>query len=122
MIPVDATSLFTIYSGLFVTGLLSSLHCIGMCGPILVGFSQAFKRASLTIEGRACTAGAAWDLAWYHAGRIWTYAVLGFIAGLLGQTMHHGSAWMGWQRAAGISIALGVIVSGIFLLGMIPPD
>lgn len=103
-----------------MTGLLSSLHCIGMCGPILVGFSQAFERVSPTIEGRARGGSAAWDLAWYHAGRIWTYAALGFVVGMLGQTLRHGSDWIGWQRAAGISIAFMVILSGIALLGVIP--
>lgn len=118
MTPVDTESIFTVYSGLFVTGLLSSLHCIGMCGPILVGFSQAFERVSLTVDGRGSTVG--WDLAWYHAGRIWTYAALGFIVGLIGQTLHHGSAWLGWQRAGGIFIAFAVILSGVSLLGIVP--
>lgn len=119
LIPVETASLMTVYGGLFITGLLSSLHCIGMCGPILVGFSQAFERVSLTVEGRA-RGTTAWDLAWYHAGRIWTYAALGFVIGLVGQTLHHGSAWIGWQRAAGISMAVAVIFSGAALMGVIP--
>jgi sulfite exporter TauE/SafE len=106
-------SVMAIYGGLLVAGLVSSLHCIGMCGPLLVGFSQAFARA----DGRR---GVAMDFVWYHAGRIWTYALLGFAAGAVGAGVRHGSAVMGWHQAAGIAIGVVVILSGIALLGVVP--
>jgi sulfite exporter TauE/SafE len=106
-------SVIAIYGGLLLAGLVSSLHCIGMCGPLLIGFSQVFERQG----GRR---GLAMDFAWYHAGRIWTYAMLGFAAGLVGAGVRHGSAVMGWHRTAGIGIGVVVILSGIALLGVIP--
>ncbi len=106
-------SVMAIYGGLLLAGLVSSLHCIGMCGPLLVGFSQAFQRA----DGHR---GVAMDFVWYHVGRIWTYALLGFAAGVVGAGVRHGSAVMGWHRAAGIGIGVVVIFSGVALLGAIP--
>lgn len=91
-----------------------------MCGPILVGFSQAFTRVSLTVHGHGEARGISLDFVWYHAGRIWTYGALGFVVGLLSQTLRFGSAWLGWQYAAGIVLSTAVIVSGIALLGIIP--
>lgn len=112
---MNDTSIMAIYGGLLLAGLVSSLHCIGMCGPLLVGFSQVFERQQGG-GGR----GVAMDFAWYHAGRIWTYALLGFAAGVVGAGVRHGSAVMGWHQAAGIGIGIVVILSGVALLGVVP--
>lgn len=113
-------STLVVYSGLLLTGLAGSLHCVGMCGPILLGFSRAFDRVALTIEGRPRGRRLAWDFLWYHTGRIWTYAAMGFLAGWLGQALHRGSAWMGYQRAASVFLSAAVILSGMALLGIVP--
>lgn len=102
------SSLIAVYVGLLVTGLVMSLHCIGMCGPILLGFSQVFVR----INGKGSRA---WDFLWYHVGRIWTYAMLGFVAGWLGHAVR-----AGWGRAAGVVIGAIVVLGGVSLLGLIP--
>ena len=111
------------YVGLLVAGLAGSLHCIGMCGPILMGFAQALG-AGAGAEGTGNDAGRprrfVGDFALYHAGRIWTYAMLGFIAGLLGQGVRHGSAIMGWQQFVGAAIGVGFVGVGLALLGVLP--
>jgi hypothetical protein len=114
------TSTLVIYTGLLLTGLAGSLHCVGMCGPILLGFSEAFDRVALTIKGQPRGRRLVWDFLWYHAGRIWTYAAMGFLAGWLGQALHQGSAWMGYQRAASVSLSAVVILAGMTLLGIVP--
>ena len=116
------TTILTIYGGLFLTGLAMSLHCIGMCGPILAGFSQAFTRAELTVEGEAVgrRRSIAWSFLWYHTGRLWTYALLGLIAGLAGDALRHSAALLGWHRAAGAVIGIVVMLSGLMLLGVVP--
>ncbi len=63
----------------FVTSLLGSSHCAGMCGPfvILVGGKQqrpAYQLSSL--------------LMLYHLGRLFAYTLLGMLAGLLGYGLH----------------------------------
>ncbi len=121
-------NLLAIYSSLLVAGLAASLHCIGMCGPILLGFAEVFNRTSLTINGQSAThdCGAqhrhslAWDFACYHVGRIWTYAMLGLGAGLLGQGIRGSSTYVGMQFPLAIAVSVTVIVSGVALLGVLP--
>lgn len=109
---IDAAT-WTIFASLLTAGLAGSLHCVGMCGPILIGFSQVFERDG----GKR----ALWrDFACYHAGRIWTYAMLGFVAGLLGSSLRHGSAVLGWQHWMAVAVSAVVVISGIALLGIIP--
>ncbi|MBC7447813.1 MAG: sulfite exporter TauE/SafE family protein [Hymenobacteraceae bacterium] len=85
----------------FVFGLLSSFHCVGMCGAI-----------ALALPG-AATSGERWlvDRLLYHAGRIGTYAVLGAAVGTVGRSLHV----LGWQQ--GLSITSGVL---ILLLVVVP--
>lgn len=136
-------AIWTTFGGLLLTGLAGSLHCIGMCGPILAGFSQVFSRdrAVLTVGGREVGGASAmmaagdkpggalthdhqfslaWDFTWYHVGRLWTYGFLGFLAGLLGLGLRQGSALAGYQHVAGMVIGGLVIVTGLILLGAIP--
>jgi len=102
-------------------GLISSLHCAQMCGPIVVSYSLA------TIQGARLDSGTVphrWTAVCghlaYNAGRILTYSILGAIAGLAGQSM----TWMG--RLAGLSSAaafvagVAMILGGIAMLGWLP--
>jgi sulfite exporter TauE/SafE len=117
---------------LLVAGLAGSLHCIGMCGPILVGYAQVFQRSRLTVNGKALDAdadGAAapargpslfWDFTAYHLGRLWVYAMLGLLAGFVGQSVRQGAGYLQWQKPASIAISAAVILSGVMLLGIVP--
>ncbi len=124
---MDSGALITALTSLLVAGLAGSLHCVGMCGPILIGFAGRFEQATLTIHGKpVATAAAAvkpsltWDFACYHVGRIWTYAMLGLAAGWLGHGVRTGSATFGWQRPTAIVMSIVVILTGIILLDLIP--
>jgi sulfite exporter TauE/SafE len=79
-----------IWSG-FIIGLLGSLHCVGMCGPL------AF--AVPTVKGHRLLSAVA-----YNAGRIFTYSLLGVVVGLLGLGIH----LAGFQSY--LSIATGVFI------------
>lgn len=61
----------------FMTGLISSMHCISMCG----GFVSAL---SLTGEGQRC--GTPCQLL-FNLGRVTTYSLLGFAVGGLGSAL-----------------------------------
>lgn len=91
---------------LFFAGLAGSLHCVAMCGPILIGL-----QASLGGRG-------AWAL--YHTGRLWTYGMLGWAAGWLGAELRHSSIDVAWQRALATLAALAVIFGGAAALGWLP--
>ncbi|MAE65477.1 MAG: hypothetical protein CMJ18_14500 [Phycisphaeraceae bacterium] len=114
---------FPIYAGLLLTGLVMSLHCVGMCGPLIAGFAQALDRCDVTIDGRPVDPKRrriAWSFMWYHAGRIWTYAMLGVAAGSLGHVIRQGSDAAGWHRIVAIGLGALVILSGLLLLGVVP--
>jgi len=59
----------------FVIGMVTSVHCVGMCGPL------ACATASI---GRTPTQ-RQWAAGSYHFGRLLSYAILGAIAGAVGQ-------------------------------------
>ena len=84
----------SVLPALLLAGLAGSLHCVGMCGPILLAFSQVFRPPGEEGGGRLALQR---DFLFYHAGRIWTYGMLGFLAGLLGKSLRQGAALAGWR-------------------------
>ena len=88
------------YATPFLLGLLGSLHCAGMCGPLAVAVS-ASGGGSHPATGRLL----------YNLGRIGTYTVLGALFGLFGR----GLAIAGFQRwlslTAGVLILAGLVAS-----------
>jgi sulfite exporter TauE/SafE len=83
------------YSALLM-GFAGSLHCVGMCGPLLIA-----------VQGRAPT----WHARLlYHAGRILIYTTIGSIAGMMGGALRLGMA----QET--ISIAAGILMLGMALM------
>lgn len=84
-----------------LTGMLGSLHCIGMCGPLAL---------SLPLSGKG-HAGKFTGTLLYNLGRVTTYSALGLLTGLIGQTF----SLFGFQQY--LSIAAGVL---IILLVIVP--
>ena len=62
----------------FILGLTSSLHCIGMCGPIGMAIPVDRKNNWTILAG----------VLQYNLGRILTYALLGLLIGSIGLTIH----------------------------------
>lgn len=75
-------------------GVLGSLHCLGMCAPILWAVPQKQSKRQLWWKNRF----------FYNIGRASTYALLGALIGLLGE----GISFAGFQQK--ISIATGVLI------------
>ncbi len=61
----------------FVIGIVSSFHCIGMCGPIAMAVPISRKSTWSLIVGSIQ----------YNLGRIFTYSILGLIVGLIGVSL-----------------------------------
>lgn len=78
----------------FLTGLISSLHCVGMCGPLV---------AALPV-GRLARPKRGLAIGLYHTGRIATYSTLGALAGTMGFGLH----LLGWQRP--LAVFCGVVL------------
>lgn len=84
-----------LYSAI-ILGLISSLHCIGMCGPIAM---------MLTVDHQD-EAKKATQIITYHLGRLTAYATIGLIFGLLGR----GFFLAGMQQKMSIFIGLAMII------------
>lgn len=80
----------------FLTGLFGSFHCAGMCGPIAFALPGTKANPLSFYIGRFV----------YNLGRMFSYAVLGFISGSFGL----GLKLAGIQQ--GLSISVGVIIIG----------
>ncbi|WP_036382332.1 sulfite exporter TauE/SafE family protein [Muricauda sp. MAR_2010_75] len=83
-----------------VLGLLGSLHCLGMCGPI------AFMLPLDQNNGVKKTA----QLSIYHFGRLLAYGIIGVLFGLLGK----GLSLFGIQQK--LSIGIGVLMIVLVLI------
>lgn len=90
----------------FLTSLVGSLHCAGMCGGLVACYSG----------GRSGASRGAWlGHAAYHGGRLVTYAGLGLAFGALGAAVDVAGAMAGVNRLAalvggGLLIASGIVV------------
>lgn len=89
-----------LYSAL-ILGLVSSLHCIGMCGPIAMMLPvDRNNPAKRTIQ-----------ILLYHSGRLTAYASLGLVFGIVGKGLY----LAGMQQW--LSILAGVIM---IIIAMVP--
>lgn len=73
-------------------GIVGSLHCVGMCGPLVLAVSR--ERSGVAFRGRV----------FYNVGRVTTYSLLGLFFGLLGSA----ARFSGLQQA--VSIVSGVLI------------
>jgi hypothetical protein len=86
----------------FVVGVLGSLHCVGMCGPLALALPVPGGGAGVFVLGRAL----------YNGGRALTYALLGAAAGSLGRFV----VLAGWQQG------LSLVAGGALLLSVLAPS
>ncbi len=103
----------------FVTGLLSSLHCIGMCGPIVLAYSlSGGVSASHAVPARNSALGRVMGLhVAYNGGRIFSYSLLGALAGIAGMAF---SSVQTVGEYVSIVGGAAMVVAGILLLGILP--
>ena len=108
------------YGLIFVVGLLTSLHCIAMCGGIVL--SQGIKRTAADDSAAptyAAPAGLKERLLpslLYNGGRVVSYTIIGGIVGALGSLLSLSTALKGVMPviAGAFMLFLGVRMLGIF--------
>lgn len=83
-----------------ILGLISSLHCIGMCGPIAMMLPVDQKNEVKKVI----------QILTYHIGRITAYSILGLFFGLLGR----GFFLAGFQQ--NMSIIVGILIIVVVLI------
>ncbi|MHA4741889.1 sulfite exporter TauE/SafE family protein [Dyadobacter sp. MSC1_007] len=82
-------------------GLISSIHCIGMCGPIALALPVRTESKWRRLAGSLT----------YNSGRTFTYGCLGMIVGTIGTSL----SWLGFLRYGSI------LIGGLMLASVLWP-
>lgn len=111
------------YGMLFVIGLITSVHCIAMCGGI--NLSQCIPSASDTSD--ASKSSRPLDIfvpaLLYNGGRVISYTVIGFLLGLVGMLLGAGTqTGISYFLQGGLKMIAGIfmVIMGINMLGIFP--
>lgn len=80
----------------FLIGLFGSVHCVGMCGPLMISFTS--RSGSQAI----------WSFLLYHLGRISIYALIGVFFGLISSSVRF------FELQQHFAVILGVLIIVLF--------
>lgn len=92
----------------FMTGLLGSGHCLGMCGGLVSGFFMRLGAKGI------------WPYLAYHGARVGLYTLVGLVAAALGAVLVSTGQIGRLQGGLQIVAGLVVILLGLDLLGVSP--
>lgn len=90
----------------FLFGLLGSMHCLGMCAPLIWALPQQKDKRSIWWRNKLA----------YNIGRTTTYASLGLLIGVLGETV----SFAGFQQYLSIGTGVLMVLFLVFTKGRIP--
>lgn len=99
---------------IFIAGLLTSLHCVAMCGGIALSQQNKVNEEGRSPVGRIRTSLRGLP---YHLGRIVSYTILGGVVGALGSVVSFSPLTKG--ILAGVA-GLFMVGLGLKMLGLIP--
>ncbi len=108
------------YGLVFVVGLLTSLHCIAMCGGIVLSQGIAKKEGlpeSAPASGPASLAARLRPSLLYNGGRVVSYTMIGGIVGAFGSLFSISTALKG---AMPVVAGLFMLFLGVRMLGIVP--
>lgn len=88
--------MWTLIAAALSLGLISSFHCVGMCGPLALALPVQHLNSRSRI----------FAIFSYHGGRLLTYTLQGSISGLLGRTIY----------LAGFQQWLSIVMGGLVLI------
>lgn len=103
--PEVLSSLWLVFLG----GIASSAHCLGMCGP-LISLAEGMRPGKWNI----------WSQLPLHLGRLVTYAILGVLSGLLGFAIKRGGEMAGLLGVASIVGGLLMVLLALAMFGWLP--
>ncbi|HUS37895.1 MAG TPA: sulfite exporter TauE/SafE family protein [Pirellulales bacterium] len=95
---------------IFVSGILGSSHCLGMCGPLALALGSNGQLMSRNLVRQLV----------YSLGRIFTYGFAGAAAGFFGLWLQHFSPLVNVQAGLAIACGLLLVVLGLVTAGVIP--
>ncbi len=99
------------YGILFVVGLLTSLHCIAMCGGINLAQCVSYKHSDASGKGNLKPSFL------YNSGRVVSYTVIGGIVGGIGSVVSFSG---GAKGIVAIIAGLFMVIMGINMLNIFP--
>lgn len=99
------------YAVLFIVGMLTSIHCVGMCGGIML--TQSLSK-NIIIEEKQSKFKNLTPSILYNAGRVTSYTIIGGIVGALGSVLS-----LSLNVKAGLQIVAGIfmIIMGLNMAG-----
>lgn len=95
----------------FILGLVGSLHCVGMCGPLTLLLPSSAYSSPKFVLGRIM----------YNGGRIITYSLLGATAGFIGEKVGFFISQKTLSIIIGILVLLYVILPFVFKYNVASP-
>ena len=106
----------------FLIGFVGSLHCLGMCGPLVMAYSLQIGPGD---HQRAPRTQALWKkgllhhLA-FHSGRILTYGLLGALAASLAHIAGMNQLFSGLRSSITLAGGILLVLFGLLLLRVLP--
>lgn len=106
-----------------IVGFVGSLHCLGMCGPLVVAYSLHIRSAppdGTPDDADLWSKGIAHHLA-FHSGRILCYGILGALASTLAYVAGFGQFlfFAGFKSGVALAGGLVMVLFGLALLKVI---
>jgi len=103
-------------------GLAGSLHCLGMCGPLVMAYSLHIRSAE---KEPVAGASALWwkgisHHATFHLGRILTYGFLGTLAASIAQLADLSRFFSGFRSGITLGGGILMVLFGLVLLKVMP--
>ncbi|MEM6273782.1 MAG: sulfite exporter TauE/SafE family protein [Myxococcota bacterium] len=89
----------TLFVSVFLASIVGSVHCMGMCGPLVALYADGGHRSSAH--------------ALYHTGRLLAYATLGALAGAFGGLVDLAGALVGIAGLATVAAAAAIAGWGV---------
>ncbi len=99
-----------------IFGLVGSVHCLGMCGPLVLAYSLHLRPGEVVEPPRFCPGGVAHHLA-FHTGRLLTYGLLGALAAGITRIPVFHQVFAGLRSSVSLGGGIIMAIFGVLLLG-----
>ena len=106
----------------FATGLAGSLHCLGMCGPLVVAYSLNLRpdmRSGLPAQDIYWSSNLTHHLT-FHLGRMATYGFLGALGAGIVRVGGFSGSLLGLRSIATLAGGVLMVLFGLVLLKVVP--
>lgn len=109
------TAFSTSYLVALLMGMFSALHCLGMCGSIIGSLTLSLKREIRENKQQLLP-----FVASYNSGRVFSYTIAGFLAGLAEEVLSSPLGEGHGHRVLQILSALVMLGAGLHVAGWFP--